>query len=99
MVREDKRLLTVLFPDGRDGRAFTLKVHMLTFLLNSLMHSSKPKSLIMSLMILLRALLCLVSFYIECLLFLIYRQKVLKTCSSGKHHWKKLLHKLQMQLL
>ncbi|KAM0954151.1 putative Rho GTPase activation protein [Dioscorea sansibarensis] len=25
VVREDKRLLTVLFPDGRDGRAFTLK--------------------------------------------------------------------------
>ncbi|ONM25822.1 Rho GTPase-activating protein 7 [Zea mays] len=24
VVREDKRLLTVLFPDGRDGRAFTL---------------------------------------------------------------------------
>ncbi|CAA2992208.1 rho GTPase-activating 7-like isoform X1 [Olea europaea subsp. europaea] len=24
-VREDKKLLTVLFPDGRDGRAFTLK--------------------------------------------------------------------------
>lgn len=27
VVREDKKLLTVLFPDGRDGRAFTLKVH------------------------------------------------------------------------
>lgn len=26
VVREDKKLLTVLFPDGRDGRAFTLKV-------------------------------------------------------------------------
>ncbi|KAF9613591.1 hypothetical protein IFM89_009261 [Coptis chinensis] len=25
IVREDKKLLTVLFPDGRDGRAFTLK--------------------------------------------------------------------------
>ncbi|KAM1100509.1 hypothetical protein ACFX15_006733 [Malus domestica] len=25
VVREDKKLLTVLFPDGRDGRAFTLK--------------------------------------------------------------------------
>ncbi|KAL5647313.1 hypothetical protein ACJX0J_041668, partial [Zea mays] len=25
VVREDKRLLTVLFPDGRDGRTFTLK--------------------------------------------------------------------------
>ena len=29
VVREDKKLLTVLFPDGRDGRAFTLKVHYL----------------------------------------------------------------------
>ena len=29
VVREDKKLLTVLFPDGRDGRAFTLKVHHL----------------------------------------------------------------------
>jgi hypothetical protein len=56
VVREDKRLLTVLFPDGRDGRAFTLKVHMLTFLLNSLMPSSKPKSSIISLMIMLHAL-------------------------------------------
>lgn len=27
VVREDKKLLTVLFPDGRDGRAFTLKVY------------------------------------------------------------------------
>jgi hypothetical protein len=26
VVRADKKLLTVLFPDGRDGRAFTLKV-------------------------------------------------------------------------
>ncbi|KAK8520599.1 hypothetical protein V6N13_030956 [Hibiscus sabdariffa] len=25
VLREDKKLLTVLFPDGRDGRAFTLK--------------------------------------------------------------------------
>ncbi|KAK1279211.1 hypothetical protein QJS04_geneDACA016562 [Acorus gramineus] len=25
VVREDKKLLTVLFPEGRDGRAFTLK--------------------------------------------------------------------------
>lgn len=25
VVRDDKKLLTVLFPDGRDGRAFTLK--------------------------------------------------------------------------
>uniref|UniRef100_A0A7N0RIK1 Rho GTPase activating protein n=1 Tax=Kalanchoe fedtschenkoi TaxID=63787 RepID=A0A7N0RIK1_KALFE len=25
IVREDKRLLTILFPDGQDGRAFTLK--------------------------------------------------------------------------
>ncbi|XP_076954623.1 rho GTPase-activating protein 7-like [Bidens hawaiensis] len=25
VIREDKKLLTVLFPDGRDGRAFTLK--------------------------------------------------------------------------
>ncbi|KAL6563743.1 hypothetical protein OROGR_002702 [Orobanche gracilis] len=25
VVREDKKLLTILFPDGRDGRAFTLK--------------------------------------------------------------------------
>jgi hypothetical protein len=25
-VKADKKLLTVLFPDGRDGRAFTLKV-------------------------------------------------------------------------
>ncbi|KAL2510909.1 Rho GTPase-activating protein 7 [Abeliophyllum distichum] len=25
VVREDKKLITVLFPDGRDGRAFTLK--------------------------------------------------------------------------
>jgi hypothetical protein len=28
VVREDKKLLTVLFPDGRDGRAFTLKVYI-----------------------------------------------------------------------
>lgn len=26
VVREDKKLINVLFPDGRDGRAFTLKV-------------------------------------------------------------------------
>lgn len=26
VVKADKKLLTVLFPDGRDGRAFTLKV-------------------------------------------------------------------------
>ncbi|ONM25813.1 Rho GTPase-activating protein 7 [Zea mays] len=38
---------------------------MLTFLLNSLVHSSEPKSLVMSLMILLPALLCLVSFFIR----------------------------------
>ena len=32
VVREDKKLLTVLFPDGRDGRAFTLKVlHLYLF--------------------------------------------------------------------
>lgn len=32
VVKVDKKLLTVLFPDGRDGRAFTLKVlfHILT---------------------------------------------------------------------
>ncbi|XP_009624924.1 rho GTPase-activating protein 7-like isoform X2 [Nicotiana tomentosiformis] len=29
VVREDKKLLTVLFPDGRDGRAFTLKAETL----------------------------------------------------------------------
>ncbi|XP_052187747.1 rho GTPase-activating protein 7-like isoform X2 [Diospyros lotus] len=29
VVREDKKLLTVLFPEGRDGRAFTLKVETL----------------------------------------------------------------------
>ncbi|XP_051141947.1 rho GTPase-activating protein 7-like [Andrographis paniculata] len=29
VVREDKKLLTVLFPDGRDGRAFTLKAENL----------------------------------------------------------------------
>ncbi|KAF3502583.1 hypothetical protein F2Q69_00044994 [Brassica cretica] len=29
VVREDKKLLTVLFPDGRDGRAFTLKAESL----------------------------------------------------------------------
>lgn len=27
VAKPDKKLLTVLFPDGRDGRAFTLKVH------------------------------------------------------------------------
>lgn len=32
VVREDKKLLTVLFPDGRDGRAFTLKVLLLLYL-------------------------------------------------------------------
>lgn len=32
VVREDKKLLTVLFPDGRDGRAFTLKVFLLVIL-------------------------------------------------------------------
>lgn len=26
VVKPDKKLLTVLFPDGRDGRTFTLKV-------------------------------------------------------------------------
>lgn len=26
VVKADKKLLTVSFPDGRDGRAFTLKV-------------------------------------------------------------------------
>ena len=26
VVKAEKKLLTVLFPDGRDGRAFTLKV-------------------------------------------------------------------------
>jgi len=31
VVREDKKLLTVLFPDGRDGRAFTLKVLCISF--------------------------------------------------------------------
>lgn len=31
-VKVDKKLLTVLFPDGRDGRAFTLKVLLLLFL-------------------------------------------------------------------
>lgn len=31
VVREDKKLLTVLFPDGRDGRAFTLKVYIFPF--------------------------------------------------------------------
>ncbi|KAK4765446.1 hypothetical protein SAY86_026536 [Trapa natans] len=29
VIREDKKLLTVLFPDGRDGRAFTLKAETL----------------------------------------------------------------------
>ncbi|XP_057975106.1 rho GTPase-activating protein REN1 isoform X2 [Malania oleifera] len=29
VVKEDKKLLTVLFPDGRDGRAFTLKAETL----------------------------------------------------------------------
>ncbi|XP_051134515.1 rho GTPase-activating protein 7-like [Andrographis paniculata] len=29
VLREDKKLLTVLFPDGRDGRAFTLKAETL----------------------------------------------------------------------
>ncbi|RVW65610.1 Rho GTPase-activating protein REN1 [Vitis vinifera] len=28
-VKADKKLLTVLFPDGRDGRAFTLKAETL----------------------------------------------------------------------
>jgi len=28
VVKADKKLLTVLFPDGRDGRAFTLKVFL-----------------------------------------------------------------------
>lgn len=31
VVKADKKLLTVLFPDGRDGRAFTLKVFLKTF--------------------------------------------------------------------
>lgn len=31
VVKADKKLLTVLFPDGRDGRAFTLKVLFLMF--------------------------------------------------------------------
>lgn len=26
VVKEERKLLTVLFPDGRDGRTFTLKV-------------------------------------------------------------------------
>ncbi len=26
VVKEDRKLLTVLFPDSRDGRTFTLKV-------------------------------------------------------------------------
>lgn len=26
VVKEDKKLLTMLFPDGRDGRSVTLKV-------------------------------------------------------------------------
>ncbi|OIT03785.1 PREDICTED: rho GTPase-activating protein REN1-like [Nicotiana attenuata] len=33
VVKEDKKLLTVLFPDGRDGRAFTLKAETLEDLL------------------------------------------------------------------
>lgn len=36
VVREDKKLLTVLFPDGRDGRAFTLKVIVLYYFLITL---------------------------------------------------------------
>lgn len=48
VVKEDKKLLTVLFPDGRDGRgdgrAFTLKVPLpspsspVTYLLNVYFH-------------------------------------------------------------
>ncbi|XP_031118973.1 rho GTPase-activating protein REN1-like isoform X2 [Ipomoea triloba] len=33
VVKDDKKLLTVLFPDGRDGRAFTLKAETLEDLL------------------------------------------------------------------
>ncbi|XP_019153212.1 PREDICTED: rho GTPase-activating protein REN1-like isoform X3 [Ipomoea nil] len=33
VVKEDKKLLTILFPDGRDGRAFTLKAETLEDLL------------------------------------------------------------------
>lgn len=40
VVKEDKKLLTVLFPDGRDGRAFTLKVPLfLIALLFSVLNS------------------------------------------------------------
>jgi len=49
---------------------------------------------------LLHELLGFFYFYIKNILVLsLYRQKLLKTYSSGKQHWKKLLHRLQMQLL
>lgn len=48
VVKADKKLLTVLFPDGRDGRAFTLKVFFskllfsVVFLLQLYPHTGNP---------------------------------------------------------
>ncbi|KAI3461160.1 hypothetical protein Pfo_017823 [Paulownia fortunei] len=44
VVREDKKLLTVLFPDGRDGRAFTLKVHKRSDILSPLFFCVTPSA-------------------------------------------------------
>lgn len=40
VVKEDKKLLTVLFPDGGDGRAFTLKVISLFLSLSTHPHTN-----------------------------------------------------------
>jgi hypothetical protein len=41
VVREDKKLLTVLFPDGRDGRAFTLKIWFSTLIVSPIREGVK----------------------------------------------------------
>ena len=94
VVREDKKLLTVLFPDGCDGRAFTLKVYMFAFWPTRANAKVKLLALWSASWIVVLLLLLHKNIF-----FLIHRQKLLKTYSSGKQHWKKLLHRLQMQLL
>lgn len=88
VVREDKKLLTVLFPDGRDGRAFTLKVSHLLIKVFNIVCTFYVWNF-----------LTLMNIFFFFPFFLAFRPRHQKIYMSGKQPWNMLLHKRQVRPL
>lgn len=97
VVREDKKLLTILFPDGCDGRAFTLKViHLQVYITISFLHSDRNLHHCFSFSC---KTVCFYAFFPQMCAFSYSRLRHLRICANGRRPQNMPLHKPQVLTL